>query len=328
MSLSIFYPNGMVEAGLVYILDPLLQVPVPWDGSITVVSSGSAIADGVNSAIEASVIDYISGGGGAKKNPLAIQLIDLSGDPYTLSGIATETTLAALLTRFPALAALADDVANPSLSQISTFLMMYDGATWDRVRGTSADGLLVNLGANNDIQGDVASNVADSGNPVKIGLITKSSLPAALVADRRSNVIGDLTGRVLSRNAQQSLAGNYWDVQHVPAVNTQATITQASAGAGKRNVCTGFTVTICGGTTDPAAWQGSVAIIDGASGGGTYLWRSNISIPAVAGAMTSIVRSNIWIVGSQATAMTIEFSGAGGALTYESVTMEGTTVEE
>lgn len=45
---------------------------------------------------------------------------------------------------------------------------VYNGATWDRMRGTSADGLLVNLGANNDVimvsstaaQTSVADNAA------------------------------------------------------------------------------------------------------------------------------------------------------------------------
>ncbi len=48
-------------------------------------------------------------------------------------------------------AVLADNTANPTLTQIQTFPMVYDGATWDRLRGTSADGTLVNLGTNNDV---------------------------------------------------------------------------------------------------------------------------------------------------------------------------------
>lgn len=52
------------------------------------------------------------------------------------------STGAALL---PNGAALADDVANPTLTQIASFLMAYDGSTWDRVRGTSANGVLVDV---------------------------------------------------------------------------------------------------------------------------------------------------------------------------------------
>jgi len=52
------------------------------------------------------------------------------------------TTGAALL---PNGAALADDTSNPTLTQIASFLMAYDGSTWDRVRGTSANGLSVDV---------------------------------------------------------------------------------------------------------------------------------------------------------------------------------------
>ena len=54
-------------------------------------------------------------------------------------------------TELPAAAALADDTANPTITSTGSFPHMFDGATWDRVRGTSVDGLLVNLGTNNDV---------------------------------------------------------------------------------------------------------------------------------------------------------------------------------
>jgi len=54
-----------------------------------------------------------------------------------------------------------DNVSNTQRVQVAeddttffptpTFPFMFDGTTWDRVRGTSADGLLVNLGSNNDV---------------------------------------------------------------------------------------------------------------------------------------------------------------------------------
>lgn len=34
---------------------------------------------------------------------------------------------------------------------VGSYLFGYDGSTWDRIQGTSTDGLLVNLGANNDV---------------------------------------------------------------------------------------------------------------------------------------------------------------------------------
>lgn len=117
-----------------------------------------------------------------------------------------------------------------------------------------------------------------------------------------------------------------WTKTHGPAANTPATCTQAAAGAGKRNVCTGLTVMLVSNTVAPAAAAVVVRLIDGASGGTTYLWEMRLSLPATAGAASGAVRENLFIVGSPNTAMTLEFSAAGGANTFESVSMEGAVI--
>jgi hypothetical protein len=48
-------------------------------------------------------------------------------------------------------AALTDNFANPTVGGVAAFNMVWDGSTWDRAPGSSADGALVNLGANNDV---------------------------------------------------------------------------------------------------------------------------------------------------------------------------------
>lgn len=94
-----------------------------------------------------------------------------------------------------------------------------------------------------------------------------------------------------------------------------------------RNVCTGLTVVLVAGASAPTATTVSVALIDGAAGGTTYLWGPhNLGIPAVAGATNGIVVEPIRKPGSANTAMTLEFSAAGGANTIESVSMEGETI--
>ena len=65
-------------------------------------------------------------------------------------------------------AVLADDTVNPTITQISSYPMVYDGSTWDRMRGTSADGLLVNLGSNNDVTVSGTATVTQAGD-VNIG---------------------------------------------------------------------------------------------------------------------------------------------------------------
>lgn len=82
--LQIFFPNGGTSASQMYIWDG--SKPVAWDGSISVSTTGGPIKDGVDNNIIATVIDYISGGGPTKNNPLAVTIIDGVGDVITSFG--------------------------------------------------------------------------------------------------------------------------------------------------------------------------------------------------------------------------------------------------
>jgi len=77
-------------------------------------------------------------------------LNNISGTVSLPTGAATETTLGTRLAdstftgRFAAPASLADTTANPSVTSIGSYLMAYNGTTWDRLR-KSATGLLVDI---------------------------------------------------------------------------------------------------------------------------------------------------------------------------------------
>lgn len=115
---------------------------------------------------------------------------------------------------------------------------------------------------------------------------------------------------------------SHWSVAHTPGANAQATITQATAGIGKRNVCTGVTITFVAGATAPTAVAREVYLIDGAAAGTVYKFKTTLGCPAVAGVTSGVARTGVW-VGSPNTAMTLEFESAGGINTIESVAMEG-----
>lgn len=117
-----------------------------------------------------------------------------------------------------------------------------------------------------------------------------------------------------------------WCITHAPAVNTKATISQAAGAGSIKNVCTGLSFIASTGTTAPTAIQLTVNLRDGATGAGTILKSWTVVLPAAVGYNFGINLSGLWIEGSAATAMTIEFSAAGGANTFESVTMCGTTI--
>ena len=117
-----------------------------------------------------------------------------------------------------------------------------------------------------------------------------------------------------------------WPVKHVPAENTQATASKAAGAAGVRHVCTSISAALASNASLAALAQVSVRLRDGLTGAGTILWEQQLSIPNVPGSMASINLSDLHIVGSAATAMTLEFSGAGGAGTLESVSLTGHSV--
>lgn len=116
-----------------------------------------------------------------------------------------------------------------------------------------------------------------------------------------------------------------WSVTHTPAANTQATITRAAGAAGVRHVVTSISARLI---ADAGSVSGTVQVNlrDGATGAGTILWSETLKVGG-AGSLTAenaeIKLSGLSIFGTAATALTLEFSAAGGANTVESVAMTG-----
>jgi hypothetical protein len=88
---------------------------------------------------------------GAGASNAGTQRVILAADQSLLTVTGSVGILGVIDTELPAAALLGDDTVNPTVPGVGGFLLMYDGATWDRVRGNSVDGVLVNLGANNDV---------------------------------------------------------------------------------------------------------------------------------------------------------------------------------
>lgn len=177
---------------------------------------------------------------------------------------------------------------------------------------------------------DAAHTTGDVG---VMGLAVREGVPVDLSAGASNGdyepLEVDAVGRLWTRTASQGTGTTVPTYSvHVPAANTQATISRAAGAAGVRNVCTSLSVVLAAGATAPTAAAVTVALIDGATGGTTYLWRHNITIPAIAGAMNGIAVTDCWFEGTAATAMTLELSAAAGANTLESVSMSTLTIAE
>jgi hypothetical protein len=121
----------------------------------------------------------------------------------------------------------------------------------------------------------------------------------------------------------EAQAASGWAVQVASAVNTVATISKAGV-AGTRHVATTITACLVGHTAAPAATgQLNVVLRDGATGVGAVLWAGTLSIPAVAGECRVFTVSGLFIIGTAGNAMTLEFQTAGGANTFETVSLTG-----
>lgn len=108
-----------------------------------------------------------------------------------------------------------------------------------------------------------------------------------------------------------------------PAAGSQASASQAAAGAGLKNVAT----TICfsaSATAAPALTALTVNLRDGASGAGTIKATFQVAIPATTGQSVVPFCTPVIVIGSANTAMTLEFS-AGLANLIESATLHGYT---
>jgi hypothetical protein len=114
-----------------------------------------------------------------------------------------------------------------------------------------------------------------------------------------------------SVNAMMVVPPGQWSINSAPAVNTQATASQAAGGAGVCNVCT----YVFGGAWNDSTGSASTVLTfnlrDGATGAGTVKLTWTTIMPATAGFAGPIFSlSGLNIKGTANTAMTIETSAA------------------
>jgi len=190
----------LVDVSDAFLLDATLTARFP---------AGSTPADNESNAVTISrlgTFNYIFDGTtwdrwtGGVSQVGTWNINNISGTISLPTGAATEATLATRLAdstftgRFAAAFTSADGIANQTTTAIHGFGYMFNGATWDRVRGDTTNGLLVNLGANNDVTvtGSVTANAGTNLNTSALALdaTLTNRLPAGSTpADNESNAI-------------------------------------------------------------------------------------------------------------------------------------------
>lgn len=117
--------------------------------------------------------------------------------------------------------------------------------------------------------------------------------------------------------------GPDWSLFVTPAVGIRASRSRGAEPAGK-HVCTSLSITFAVAAADVAT-GGIVQLRDGATGAGTVLWERRLIVMDAAGGTLLVDLSDLAIVGSLNTAMTLEFSAAPGAASFQSVAFTGYT---
>ncbi len=182
--------------------------------------------------------------------------------------------------------------------------MVFNGTTWDRIRG------------------GVGETVNTTGMPSVVPHLINSGtqpLGGAAVNHPRGASANALAYTVGGSGAQVTVPYSTWSVTNTPAAATQATASQAAGAAGVRHVAT--TVTVCLAAGGTAQTPILAHLRDGATGAGTILRSWAFSAPVNTAKCDNL--NGLAMLGTAATAMTIEFTGAGVASSQQTVTLTG-----
>ncbi len=180
---------------------------------------------------------------------------------------------------------------------------------------TPTQGAAIDAQGGLSVKGEAASGAAVTGNPVLIGgqdgvnAVTLKTLSAANLA----------TGATAGNGALMTRPAD-WAVNNVAGAAAQATISKAAGAAGVKHVCTSISGQISTVGTAQAA-QLVFNLRDGATGAGTVLWSVGISLAT--NSTWGFYLSGLNIIGTAATAMTLETAAAPVAAAFASVALTG-----
>lgn len=133
------------------------------------------------------------------------------------------------------------------------------------------------------------------------------------------NTASYLSGTTQSQNISVAEPGE-WTLVDSEAAGVQSTVTKAAGGAGVRHVLRSLTGTLI--TTGANSGLATVVVRDGASGLGTILYRFSLALSGTANTEDHFGLSDLNLIGSANTAMTIEFT-AGTANLIETISASG-----
>lgn len=320
-------PKGRI----VYILDET-DTFIPWEGLTTGFGGVTLFSP------SGTAIDTPNGTGADNYTP--VETLTVTGLTYAFDGSTWD--------RIRAFAGNADAITAPTVGLMGSadFGLSFNGTTWDRNRSTGNNSDAVAVKTAGVLETDAYMMAFNGTNWQRV----RTGIPSADGVGNSAGIATFSQTYIFNGNASTSydrmrsisaanvslaaqigvaavgMCGN-WSINHTPAANTQATISRAAV-ASQRHVCTSITARL---TAAIATTSGAVTLNlrDGATGAGTILWSQSLQVGGAASITVEtdkIEISGLSIFGSVNTAMTLEFSAAGGASTVESVALTGYTV--
>jgi len=137
-------------AGRLRVTSADLTQPVSIAATVTVDSelpAAAALADNAANPTAPAVGAFLMGFDGTNWDRIRADggsiFIQDGGNSITVDG--SVSVSGAVDTELPAAAVLSDNFANPTAPAVGAFSMLWDGSTWDRAPGNSADGVRANL---------------------------------------------------------------------------------------------------------------------------------------------------------------------------------------
>lgn len=231
---------------------------------------------------------------------------------------------------------LADELTDGTLGTgKAQYIKVLDGTldSSNKLVVTSGGAAQVAVVAGSAVIGHV---IADTGSTTAVTQATGSNLHAVIdagVATIGSVKLTDGTNSAPMNSAANQVAattngaviterGARWRVTSTPAVSVVASAVKAAGGAGVRHVCDSISFS-GGSTTAPVLTKLNVNLRDGAAGAGTIIWSFTVIVGAATGQnIPPFTASGLNLVGTAATAMTLEFSALLTNL-FEDCSMSG-----
>lgn len=231
---SVLYPRTKVGFGVdgAY-ADVSASDPLPITGTVTVTgvataanqTTGNTALAAIQTAVE--IIDNVISGSEMQVDVVTMPTVTVQATNLDVRDLTSVSDSVAAVqsgswtvdTELPTAAALAENASNPTAPAVGAFGMVWDGSGWDRTPGNSTDGMLVNLGTNNDITigaalpagGNTIGDVTISGNALTslqlLDDVVKTDDAAFTPASDKVAMIGATFDDVASDSVDEGDAG-------------------------------------------------------------------------------------------------------------------------